>query len=497
MNPRLLEISRTRHTWQNATGNVSSTPLRFFYPEDAEDIQEIVLEAEHEMVRVRAVGSGHSYSEAALGKDFLLDMKKIHRVERYGGTKLKASVGSNRHFVLAGAGITLKRLNLKLESMKLALENMGAVDFQTVSGAVLTGTHGTGFNKPAFPDIVRALRMVGKNGELVQIEPSDGITDRTQHEQTSNLRLIQDDQDFYSCVLGFGAMGIVYELVLEVIPRFWLSETRYLQLWEDFREEIVDGRFDQKLKDKDYLAFRMNPYRLKHKHREGNLCSIVEQEVVTSPANGLAVGGRNLFKRLFGDAEFWIENIIRGFNRNPEKMPRNIQRTLKMSQVKRNINKSHKILYQSSNSVLRFGISAEFAFPYSKEKLVEVMDMIIANTEAMRTESDLYHPSHIPCRFVDASKMYLSQAYGKKVMYIDIPTLYGTTGDVELIERYQKLMISLGGVPHWGKVNHLLYEKPDYIKDNYPMLDTWREVRQRMDPNGTFLNEFVIKMGLE
>jgi FAD/FMN-containing dehydrogenase len=105
MNPRLLEISRTRHNWHNATNNVISTPLRFFYPEDAEDIREIVLEAEHEKVRVRAVGSGHSYSEVALCKDFLLDMKKIHGVEKYEAPWVKASVPSGKHF-RAGGGRT-------------------------------------------------------------------------------------------------------------------------------------------------------------------------------------------------------------------------------------------------------------------------------------------------------------------------------------------------------------------------------------------------------
>jgi FAD/FMN-containing dehydrogenase len=497
MNPRLLEISRTRHNWHNATNNVISTPLRFFYPEDAEDIREIVLEAEHEKVRVRAVGSGHSYSEVALCKDFLLDMKKIHGVEKYEAPWVKASVPSGKHFVRVGAGLTLKRLNLRLEEMKLALENMGAVDFQTVSGAVLTGTHGTGIKKPAFPDMVRSLNMVGKNGELLQIEPTDGITDPIYHSQNSNVTLIQDDDTFYSCVLGFGAMGIVYELMLEVIDRFWISEIRYLKLWEDFKAEIASGDFDQKLNSTDYMAFRMNPYKLKHKGREGNLCSIVEHEVVNTPPGGLAYGGRNLLTAIFGDMESGIENIIRSFNRGPEKMPKNIQRILRWSRVKKNVNKSYKILYQSSNSILRFGISAEFAFAYSKEKLIEVMEMIIANTEDMKAEADLYHPSHIPCRFVDASNMYLSQAYGKKVMYIDIPTLWGTTGDVELLERYQKLMISLGGVPHWGKVNNLLYEKQSYIEANYPKAEAWRTVRRNMDPDGTFLNDFVIKMGLE
>ena len=70
MDSRLIKISRTRYTWHNATNNVVTNPLRFFYPENESDIQAIVAEAESQGLRVRAVGSGHSFSEAAKGKDF-------------------------------------------------------------------------------------------------------------------------------------------------------------------------------------------------------------------------------------------------------------------------------------------------------------------------------------------------------------------------------------------------------------------------------------------
>ena len=83
MNPRLLNIPKTRYRWYNVTNNVSATPLRYFYPETVEDIQAIVSEAEHEKLRVRAVGSGHSFSEAAKGRDFMMDIKNLRDAEEY------------------------------------------------------------------------------------------------------------------------------------------------------------------------------------------------------------------------------------------------------------------------------------------------------------------------------------------------------------------------------------------------------------------------------
>ena len=68
MNAKLVKISKDSYTWLNATRNVKVTPLRFFYPRNKEDIAEIILDAEAKDLRVRAVGSGHSYSEAPKGK---------------------------------------------------------------------------------------------------------------------------------------------------------------------------------------------------------------------------------------------------------------------------------------------------------------------------------------------------------------------------------------------------------------------------------------------
>jgi len=98
MNDELKNISKTRYTWSNASSTVISTPLRYFYPKRVTDIQEIVEEAELQKLRVRAVGSGHSYSEAAKGDDFLMDMKELRDAELYKSPWVKA-VHQQRHFV--------------------------------------------------------------------------------------------------------------------------------------------------------------------------------------------------------------------------------------------------------------------------------------------------------------------------------------------------------------------------------------------------------------
>ncbi len=56
---------------------------------------------------------------------------------------LKSDVDSGRLFRVQ-CGITVANLNAVLDKKGLALINMGAYDGQTVSGALSTGTHGSG-----------------------------------------------------------------------------------------------------------------------------------------------------------------------------------------------------------------------------------------------------------------------------------------------------------------------------------------------------------------
>src|SRR4030095_12987463 len=488
MNPRLLEISRTRHTWHNATNNVISQPLRFFYPRNAEDIQAIVLEAENENLRVRAVGSGHSFSEVAKCNDFLMDMKYLRDAVKYESPWVRFGVQA-RHFVLADAGITIRRINRLLDSMGLALENMGAVDFQTISGALMTGTHGTGIKRPAFPDMVRSLRLVSTGGKLIQIEPTDGITDAAYHQANSNIQLIQDDDTFYSTVLSFGGMGIVYQMVFEVRTSYYIRERRYLMPWSKLKVEMQNGAFMQMVESNDFVAFRTNPYVIDGDH----LCSIVVQNVLPG---GSHAGHRNIISGIFGNLEALIENTVKTVNSHPKKTGQRIQTSMKLSKVIDYTDKNYKVLYQSGSAVLRYGISSEFAFEAKAEKIIEVLEKIFANTEYNKNYAEVYHPSHIPVRFVMPSRALLSSAYNKPTVYIDVPTLNNTIHDFELLESYQRIMTAMGGVPHWGKVNNILYLNTQFVKDHYPKWQTWVNVRNQLDPKGTFLSDFIVKMGL-
>lgn len=199
---------RTRVTWSNSTGRYQVQPLQYLIPESLSDLVKAIQMAEHTGHRIRAVGAGHSYSDIAITDGYLLDMHCLQRVLPLKKEQLWAAY-QDTHVVEVEAGITVHDLNRKLDQRELALINMGAIDNQTISGAISTGTHGAGRNLPALSGMVRSIVLVAAEGKIYRVEPKEGITDPALHNEP-DITLIQDDAVFNSTVVSLGCMGIIY-----------------------------------------------------------------------------------------------------------------------------------------------------------------------------------------------------------------------------------------------------------------------------------------------
>jgi FAD/FMN-containing dehydrogenase len=73
---------RVRTRWANHTRNQAAYPLRLYDAKTLEDLVNIVREAHDQDTTVRAVGSGHSWSDVALTGGFLVQTHKLNRCGR-------------------------------------------------------------------------------------------------------------------------------------------------------------------------------------------------------------------------------------------------------------------------------------------------------------------------------------------------------------------------------------------------------------------------------
>jgi xylitol oxidase len=194
----------------NWAGNVRFTPASLHEPASVAELQSLVARA----ARVRALGTGHSFNRIADTTGELVSLRRLPSV---------ADIDAAARTVRVSAGTRYGELGAVLQSAGLALANTGSLPHISVAGAVATGTHGSGVANPILGRAVRAVTMVVTGGDLVTVDrESVGAA-------------------FDGHVLALGRLGIVTELVVDVVPTFEVAQTVIVEV----SDESVGTRIEQ------------------------------------------------------------------------------------------------------------------------------------------------------------------------------------------------------------------------------------------------------------
>jgi FAD/FMN-containing dehydrogenase len=291
---RLLEDvsqgwARDDQTWRN--WGIVDLPATFlgylptpklFRPTTVHEVARAIKEAEAANTTIRALGSGWSFSDAVLPQSSPMDGGEGATPRSQGlsgalddGAIAEASSGFSRHFgyamdtsgldrslqsLLPGvitdarmldslffteAGMTISFLNTLLDSQapRMALKTMGGASGQTIAGAFSTGTHGSDFDRAPLADSVRAIYLVGAGGGHHWIEPATRITDPAKIRSTfpciPAANIHYDDDLFRAVLVSMGAMGVIYAVVLDVVPQYSLLQFNRWSTWEDLKAALA------------------------------------------------------------------------------------------------------------------------------------------------------------------------------------------------------------------------------------------------------------------
>ena len=210
------DIAPRKAKWSNWAGNQQVNGVSLFAPRSEEELQRVVQFAIANNTRVKAVGSGHSFTAIALAEGMLIDLTNYDAV---------IAIDKNANTVTVQSGIQLSKLNLFLDSNGMAMQNLGDIAYQTISGAISTSTHGTGIKLTGIANQVVALRLVLADSSVVDCSA------------TSNPEL------FECARVGLGALGIISTVTLQVVPAFNLAvieqPMRVDELLEDLEHHIA------------------------------------------------------------------------------------------------------------------------------------------------------------------------------------------------------------------------------------------------------------------
>ncbi|MEU6298810.1 D-arabinono-1,4-lactone oxidase [Streptomyces erythrochromogenes] len=426
----------TATAWRNWAGNVTATPTRVVTPATVGELQEAVRRAAEDGLRVKAVGTGHSFTAAAATDGVLVRpqaLTGIRSVDRAAGT------------VTVAAGTALKDLNRALAAEGLSLTNMGDIMEQTVSGATSTGTHGTGRDSASIAAQIRALELVTADGELLTCSEKE------------------NPEVFAAARVGIGALGIVTAITFAVEPLFFLTARE-----EPMGFDRVTAEFEEHFAENEHFEFYWFPH-------TGN-CNTKRNNRSQGPAAPP------------GPVSAWVEDellsngLFQAVNTLGRAVPATIPSIARVASRALSARTYTDIPYKvfTSPRRVRF-VEMEYALP--REAVVEALREL----RAMVDRSGLRISFPVEVRTAPADDIALSTASGRDTAYIAVHMYKGTPYQAYFTAA-EHIFTAHGGRPHWGKVHT---RDAEYFSRIYPRFGEFTALRDRLDPDRVFGNDYL------
>lgn len=219
----------TRHTgghWDNWGGNEGFDYAEFVDAGTEDDVVGAVSRAAASGRGIRVAGSGHSFTPIVETDHTLLTMERLTGLVGTDDSALRARLRG---------GTRLSDVGAPLWEHGMALANQGDIDAQSISGAIATGTKGSG---PAFGNLssmVRGVRLVDGAGDIVSIT--------------------EDDPDaLHAAQVSIGMLGVFLELDLQAVPAYKIREQNAVLPFDE-----VDANWARFLADYRHFSFWWMP----------------------------------------------------------------------------------------------------------------------------------------------------------------------------------------------------------------------------------------------
>ncbi|GAQ63962.1 D-arabinono-1,4-lactone oxidase [Streptomyces scabiei] len=423
-------------TWRNWAGNVTARPVREVTPATVEELAAAVRRAAEDDLRVKAVGTGHSFTAAAATDGVLIRpqlLTGIRKIDREAMT------------VTVAAGTPLKRLNMALAREGLSLTNMGDIMEQTVSGATSTGTHGTGRDSASIAAQIRGLELVTADGSVLTCSPTE------------------NPDVFAAARVGIGALGIVTAITFAVEPIFLLTARE-----EPMPFERVMAEFDELHAENEHFEFYWFPH-------TGN---------TNTKRNNRSAGPEKPVPQLnsWFEDEFLSNGVFQVANWVGQAVPATIPTIAQISSRALSARTYTDIPYKvfTSPRRVRF-VEMEFAVP--REALVDTLREL----KAMVDRSKLRVSFPVEVRTAPADDITLSTASGRESAYVAVHMFKGTPYQAYFTAA-ERIFTAHEGRPHWGKVHT---RDTDYFAKVYPRFGEFTALRDRLDPERRFQNDYL------
>ncbi|MDH6628818.1 FAD-linked oxidoreductase [Streptomyces sp. LBL] len=423
-------------TWRNWGGNVAARPAREVTPASVDELADALRMAAEDGLKVKAVGTGHSFTSIAATDGVLIRPQLLTGIRNIDRDAMTVTVGS---------GTPLKRLNMALAREGLSLTNMGDIMEQTVSGATSTGTHGTGRESGSIAAQIRGLELVTADGTILACSEKE------------------NPEVFAAARIGLGALGIVTAITFAVEPIFLLTARE-----ESMPFDRVVAEFDQLWAENEHFEFYWFPHTDSTNTKRNNRSTGPEQPV------GQLAG--------WFEDEFLSNGVFQVAQWVGRAAPATIPAIARISSRALSSRTYTDIPYKvfTSPRRVRF-VEMEYAVPRAAvgEALRELKKTV--------DRSGLRISFPVEVRTAPADDITLSTASGRDSAYIAVHLLKGTPYQA-YFSAAERIFTAYEGRPHWGKVHT---RDAEYFAGVYPRFGEFTALRDRLDPDRRFQNDYL------
>jgi hypothetical protein len=457
--------------------NVLFEPRHRYTPRTEEEVLAIL--ARHHGGQIRAQGAGHSWSGIVEATDVLVSLANFSGV-----TVEKEPTG---HVARVGAGATIEKILAALRKTAFSLPTLGAITRQTIAGATATATHGTG--NASLSSFVRSVRLACYDAGGNPI-----------------IRTIRDGDELLAARASLGCLGVILELTLELVPRFWMEE--WMKVHDSLESVLAE---EAEWPQQQFLVF---PYGWRwyayHRRRVPEPNARALRRLRWVRAYDVIVvewGLHSLVKTVVGAARLFGVRAVTGFWK--QMLPRLI-RSMPVSGSSETIltlHTRHHHTYQHvemelfvpKQHLLAAAAFLQEAIPFfaglntvASARLDEELARAGLLDEFKALRGHYVHHYLVFFRLVLGEETYLAMNEGGERYSISLFTFEP--------ERRRRMYYAVCGFlarafarlysarPHWGKYNPLT---PAEIAPLYPGLERFREICLAHDPNGVFQNAYT------
>ncbi|UNO39200.1 D-arabinono-1,4-lactone oxidase [Streptomyces sp. MST-110588] len=408
----------------NWASNVTYGATRIHRPRTLDQVRRTVGRSE----RIRALGSGHSFSLVADTTGELMRLDGLPRTVR---------IDPARSTVTLSAGLRYAELAGILHRAGYALANLASLPHISVAGSCATGTHGSGDTQRCLAASVAGLRLVGPEGDLTE------------------LRRDTDPHTFAGSVVALGALGIVTELTLDIEPAYEMTQRVRVAVPLDEVADRPDAVFGAAYSVSVFTDWRSGTAQvwLKARTDDGSGAGAVTGwnggRAAARPVHPVPGMPPEFSTEQLGTAGPWYARLP---HFRPELTP---------------------------------GAGEELQSEYFLPR-----DAAPAAFAAIRALAGRVAPVlHIAeVRTVRADDLWLSPAYGRDTVTFHFTWIKELPAVLPVISAVEEALMPLGARPHWAKLTTVPASRVVPLYERSPEFE---QLLRKYDPAGKFRNAFV------